>query len=127
MHDSEEETRDRDVIQNGEELTDVSADPAHQLPFPQLGDAEAAVPVTPAEQQAPVVGDHQHLSAELHSGRERPAEETLSPAGRGENLTLIYMWRCITEWKLQFFIYSLGFAEQAHLGLVSVGSLVKVK
>lgn len=73
--------RESDPIRSREELTDVPADPAHQLPFPQLGDAKAAVPVSAAEQQAAVVGHHQHLGAELHPGRERPAQETLSPAG----------------------------------------------
>jgi len=58
----------------------VSADPAHQLALPQLGDTETAVPVPSTEQQAAVVGHHQHLSADLHPGRERAAQESLRSA-----------------------------------------------
>lgn len=60
------------------ELTDVPADPAHDLSFGQLGDPEAAVPVSPAEQQPAVIGHHQNLSADLHSGGKRSTQETLS-------------------------------------------------
>lgn len=60
--------------------TNVAAHPAHQLPFSQLGDPQAAVPVAPAEQQPPVVGHHQHLGADLRPGREGAAQEALRPA-----------------------------------------------
>lgn len=60
--------------------TDVAADPAHQLPFGQLGDPQATVPVAPAEQQPPVVGHHQHLGADLRPGGEGTAQEALRPA-----------------------------------------------
>lgn len=57
----------------------MPADPAHQLALPQLGDSQTAVPVSPTEQQTAVVGHHQHLSADLHPGWERPAQEALRP------------------------------------------------
>lgn len=61
----------------------MPADPAHQLGLPQLGDAQAAVPVSPAEEQPPVVGHHQHLSANVHAGREGSGQETLRPGFGG--------------------------------------------
>ena len=61
-------------------LTNVPADPAHQLAFPQLGDTQTAVPVSSAEEQTAVVWHHQHLIAELHPGRERSAQEPLRSA-----------------------------------------------
>lgn len=56
----------------------MPADPANDLSFGQLGDPEAAVPVPPAEQQPAVIGHHQNLSADLHSGGKRSTQETLS-------------------------------------------------
>ena len=66
------------------------ADDAAQLLDPgQLGDAQAAVPVPTAEQQAPVVGHHQHPGADVQPGGEGPAQEPLGPAtdrkGQGED------------------------------------------
>ena len=61
----------------------MPADPAHQLALAQLGDAETTVPVSSTEQQASVVGHHQHLGADLHPGREGSTQETLRPAPQG--------------------------------------------
>lgn len=58
----------------------MPADPAHQFALPQLGDPEAAVPMSSTEQQAAVVGHHQHLSADLHPGSKRSAQESLRSA-----------------------------------------------
>ena len=59
----------------------MPADPAHQLALAQLGDTQAAVPVAAAEEQAPIVGDHQDLGTDLHARGEGPAQETLCPVG----------------------------------------------
>lgn len=58
----------------------MPADSAHQLALSQLGHAEAAVPVAPAEQQPAIVGHHQHPGAHLHAGRERAVQEPLRSA-----------------------------------------------
>lgn len=47
-------------------LTYVTADPAHHFGLGQCGDAEAAVPVSSAEQQAGITGHHQHLGPDVH-------------------------------------------------------------
>lgn len=82
----------------------MPADPAHQLALPELGDTETAVPVSSAEEQTAVVGHHQHLSADLHPGRERSTQETLRSApqsrkdqsklgARSKSEPMAQMWR----------------------------------
>lgn len=57
----------------------MPANPAHQLALPQLSDTDTTVPVSSTEQQTTIVGHHQHLSTDLHPGRERSTQETLCP------------------------------------------------
>ena len=59
----------------------MSADPAHQFALSQLGDSEAAVPVSSTEQQTAIVGHHQHLGTEIHPWGEETAEEPLGSVG----------------------------------------------
>lgn len=60
-------------------LTNVPADPAHQLAFAQLGDPQTAVPVSSAKKQTSIIRHHQNLRTDLHAGWERSAKETLGP------------------------------------------------
>ena len=58
----------------------MAADASEQLALAQLGDAEAAVPVTATEQQAAIIGHDQHLGADVHPGGEGAAQEPLGSA-----------------------------------------------
>ena len=59
--------------------THVSDVLSHGLALDQRGDSQAVVPVAPAEQQLPVVGDHKQARRHLHARGEGPAQEPLGP------------------------------------------------
>lgn len=60
-------------------FTHVSDVVSHSLALNQGGDPEAVVPVTTAEEQLAIVGDHKQSRCNLHARGEGTGQETLGP------------------------------------------------
>lgn len=60
-------------------FTHVSDVLSHSLALHQGGDPEAVVPVSTAEEQLAVVGDHKQSRCYLHTGGKGSGEEALGP------------------------------------------------
>lgn len=68
----------------------MSGDVPNNLPFGQRGDAEAVVPVSPAEEQLPIGGHGQRAGAEVRTGGKGTLQKALGPGG--ENGLVVELW-----------------------------------
>lgn len=64
----------------------MPGDVPNDLPFSQQGDAEAVVPMSPAEEQLPVGGHGQRAGAQVRARGEGALQEALGPGGQGHGM-----------------------------------------
>lgn len=101
----------------------MPGDVPNDLPFGQRGDAEAVVPMSPAEEQLPVGGHGQRVGAEVRAGGEGALQKALGPGGEGDG----------TVWQSRGWAggtsgdHPWGPTCPTHFALETVGSLVKLK